>query len=1007
MSFIKSRHFGLVAVFLASLSMAQTRIDGTIEGTVTDIQGLAVPGATVTVSSPALIQAAVVTTGPEGRYRATQLPVGTYTVRVEMPGFKTRGLTGIELSVGRILVMNVTIEPGGAAESLTVVAETPVIDTQQVKNVQTITKEVIDNLPLSRDPVTGPSQLAPGVVERTSSGSRRNETNYLLDGANVQEPDTGFASAAISWDAIEEIELITTSNPMENYAAIGGTLNLVTRTGSNKFQGMGSYYFTNKGLSQVQLPVEHSSTLQITEPSRSEYEREMSARVSGPIMKDRLWFIANYRRYADEKGGTFLPVNIRGTQYNNYSAPLKQNFVFAKLTAQIKPSVRWFGSWNFADGDAPQDLTAPPARRTQEATRHHQQWQWTASSQAIWTISKTTLLDARVGLRRFKFDGTSQDGTEKNFHFSDAFSGYQYGRWTVGRSATDKTNYSGSVAATHYKDGWAGSHELKGGVEYQYLDGGFFFSSENSVGQWRTYKDNLYYYRGLLGLSGPDPTRGDGLLTFLTASTEELGSGVPNVLGRWGGFISDVWRVNPRLTLNLGLRYDITKSKIDDLSKPPSDALAQAIGQAVFVPRWGVNPFGQLTSAGKDDRMPWKGFSGQLGAAFDLTGDGKTILKASGAKYQERLLGWHVGYQVPTGQASFLINWWDLNGNQLPDLPGIDRYAQANNASPLALQSTTWHENIDPNIKTPYVRELRLALERQMGGFNVGVAGVYRDRKNQISGLLYDLDKRQYWSDVDSGYWVPFQTTVPASGSSFPAVPVTVYFQKTNAPAAFTRVTNVDKAEATYQALELTANKRWNGKYMVGGSVVLSKNSGNYEILGDNNGLDQFQTPNYEVNRTDSREPFDRPVVVKLFGSVALPVGVRGSFNFRFIQGAPWNRTVTVQPPAAWATANGVSTASQTIWVETRGDRRDQSISNLDLRLEKVFRLASSHQMGLYLDLFNATGFSYLNFQSNPGGTWAPTNVNVATGTYSPASIGALSQAGVRTIQFGVRYNFN
>ncbi len=102
-----------------------------------------------------------------------------------------------------------------------------------------------------------------------------------------------------------------------------------------------------------------------------------------------------------------------------------------------------------------------------------------------------------------------------------------------------------------------------------------------------------------------------------------------------------------------------------------------------------------------------------------------------------------------------------------------------------------------------------------------------------------------------------------------------------------------------------------------------------------------------------------------------------------------------------------VSTASQTIWVEPRGDRRDQSISNLDLRLEKVFRLASSHQMGLYLDLYNATGFSYLNFQSNPGGTWAPTNVNVTTGTYSPASLGARSQVGVRTIQFGVRYNFN
>jgi hypothetical protein len=996
-----------VAILTATTTLAQTRLDGTIEGQVVDSQGLAVPGATVTVSSPALIQAAVVTTGPEGRYRATQLPVGKYTIRFEMPGFKTRAVTGIELSVGRILVMNATLEPGGATESLTVVAETPVIDTQQVKNVQTISKEVIDQLPLDRNPITGPSQLAPGVVERTSSGSRRNETNYLLDGANVQAPDTGFASAAISWDAIEEIEFITTTNPMENYAAIGGTLNLVTRTGSNKFHGMGSYYFTNRDLSQILLPKENSDTLQISEPSLPEYEREMSARVSGPVVEDRLWFVANYRKYEDEKAGTFLPVNIRGTQYDNYAAPLNQNFIFAKLTAQISPTVRWFGSWNYADGDAPQDLTPPPARRTLEATRHHQQWQHTTSSQLTWTISKGTLLDARFGLWRFKFDGTSQDGTEQNFAFRDEFSGYEYGRWTVGRSATDKSNYTGSVALTHFRDGWGGSHEFKGGLEYQYLDGGFYFSSENSVGQWRTYKDNLYYYRGLLGLSGPDPVRGDGLLTFLTASTEELGSGIPNIVARTGGFVTDVWRVNPRLTLNLGLRYDHSSSKIEDLSKPPSDALAQAIGEAVFVPRWGVNPFGQLSSAGQDDRIPWKGFSGQVGAAFDLTGDGKTILKAAGASYQERLLGWHVGYGVPTGQASFLINWWDLNGNQRPDAPGVDRYAQANTASPLALQSTTWHQNIDPDLKTPYVRELRLAVERQLGGFNVGIAGLYRDRQNQVSALLYDLNTGTYWSDVNSGYWVPFQTTVPAAGSSFPAVPVTVYFQKTNAPAAFNRVTNVEQAEAKYQALELTTNKRWNGKYMVGGSVVFSKNYGNYEVLGDDNGLNQFQTPNYEVNRGSSREPFDRPIVAKLWGSVSLPAGVRGSFNFIYTQGAPWNRTVTVQPPSSWAIANGVSTASQTVWLEPRGDRRDQSTTNLDLRLEKLIRFASRQEIGLFVDAFNATGFSYLNFQSNPGGTWSPTDINATTGTYSPASTGARSQVGVRTFRFGIRYMFN
>ena len=176
----------------------------------------------------------------------------------------------------------------------------------------------------------------------------------------------------------------------------------------------------------------------------------------------------------------------------------------------------------------------------------------------------------------------------------------------------------------------------------------------------------------------------------------------------------------------------------------------------MFVPRWGINPFGTLSSQGQSDRIPWKGFSGQAGFAYDLTGDSKTILKGSFGSYQERLLGWHFNFGVPSGGSSFVMNWFDLNGNQVPDLAGVDRYVQADNSSPVNLIGTTWHQNIDPDLKTPYMNEFRLGLERQLGDFNVGIAGIYRDRKNQMSDQLYDLNTGTYWSDVDSGYWVPF-----------------------------------------------------------------------------------------------------------------------------------------------------------------------------------------------------------------------------------------------------------
>lgn len=1001
----RSLLFLCLVLLLTGSATAQTRLDGTILGRVLDKQGFPVPGATVTVEGRALIQPSVSVTETDGRYRASRLPPGSYTLQVRLDGFKTIELSGIDVQVGKDIELDTTLEPSAIAETVTVAAATPVIDRQQVKNAQHISKETIEQLPLQRNAILGPTALAPGVVERTSAGSNRNETNYLVDGANVQAPDQGFSEANISWDAIEEIEFVTTTNPIENYGSIGGTLNLVTRSGSNVYGGMGSYYFTNRDFSQILMPKEHSASLSIGQPSLKEFERDYSFRLSGPVLKDRLWFVGNYRGFRDETLGSFVPVAIGGTQYNNYNAPYKQDWGFGKMTAQLTPSIRWFGSWNYSKGDRPNDFTVP-SRRTLEATRHWQAKEHTISSQLTWTISSNTLMDARFGLWRFNYSGSSQPGAETNPAFFDEFSGYQYGRWASGFDATDKRNYNGSVSVTHHKADWFGSHELKGGVEYQDLFGGFFFWSKNSVSEWRTFNQDVYYYRALNGLSEAHPTLGDGLVTLTTASTEEFGSGVPSIFERMGVFASDVWRVNDRLTLNLGLRYDSTSSRIEDVSKTPADTFAQAIGDAVFRPRWGINPFGQLSSKGQDDRIPWKGFSTQLGMAYDITADRKTVLKASYGRYQERLLGWHFNFGVPSGGATFPMNWFDLNGNRRLDAPGVDRYVQANNASPVGLIGTTWHQNIDPNIKTPFMHEYRVAIERELGGFNLGVAGLFRNRKNQISDPLYDLQAGSYWSDPSSGYWIPFQTTVPAAGANFPAVPLTVYFQRQNAPATFPRLTNVPEAVARYSALDITARRRWRNNWMVGGSLVFSKNYGNYDIAGTT-GRGQFQTPNFLINRDDARQPFDRPTVMKMWGSVMLPWEVRSSFNFIYSDGAPWNRTVTIQPPAAWVAANGASTASQTIWVEQRGDRRHQSTSNLDLRLEKLLKLRNRNEVGLFVDMFNVTGFSFLTIESNPAGTWSPDAPNTTTGRFTPASTGARGQTGVRTFRFSVRYSFN
>jgi hypothetical protein len=165
-----------------------------------------------------------------------------------------------------------------------------------------------------------------------------------------------------------------------------------------------------------------------------------------------------------------------------------------------------------------------------------------------------------------------------------------------------------------------------------------------------------------------------------------------------------------------------------------------------------------------------------------------------------------------------------------------------------------------------------------------------------------------------------------------------------------------------------------------------------------------FQTPNYAINRM-GRIAVDRPIQVKLWGSAALPFQTQASFFYTFLNGTPWGRTVTIQPPASWAAANGTTTSSISVQVEPIGTRRNTSPSNLDLRFEKMFRI-KSHQIGGFIDLFNALGFVYPTVNINPAGRWVP-KVDGVTGTYTPGSLGLSGFSGnVRTVKFSVRWAF-
>jgi hypothetical protein len=239
-----------------------------------------------------------------------------------------------------------------------------------------------------------------------------------------------------------------------------------------------------------------------------------------------------------------------------------------------------------------------------------------------------------------------------------------------------------------------------------------------------------------------------------------------------------------------------------------------------------------------------------------------------------------------------------------------------------------------------------------------------------------------------------------------------MYFLKSSAPQLLNMLTNIPDAYRKYSGVDVTFEKRFSKGWQLGGSVTYSKTWGN--IPGGYGDIWGYSLPGNNANwyvNNDGRTAEDRPLVLKLYGTFRIPFGILTSFYYNFYNGTPWQRSVTVYAPTAWATANGVDRVrapSYTINTESLGSRRYYTYQNTDFRLEKDFTTKFG-TFGLYLEIYNLFGNYYVNLNQNPGGTWRPTDNNVTTGTYAPSgtykritSISGLT----RVFRFSFRYAF-
>ena len=282
----------LLALCVGMFSLPAHAVDltGQIVGQVLDDGGLEIPGSLVTARSPNLQGERNVQTKIDGRFRFVGLPPGTYVVTAEKPAFNTWTAEGIQVSIGETVTLKVELALATAGEVFTVVAESPVVDTEKTRTGVTLNSDILKDLPSAGRNYQSLLTSAPGVVDDGDGnpnmhGGFDSSNQFYIDGVNTSDPMTNTWSANMNYDAIEEVQIITGGMDAEYGRSLGGAVNVVTKSGGNDLEATATVMYGSTALEsfrEEEIPSEYT-------------DFQAALNVGGPVIRDKLWFFTSFQ----------------------------------------------------------------------------------------------------------------------------------------------------------------------------------------------------------------------------------------------------------------------------------------------------------------------------------------------------------------------------------------------------------------------------------------------------------------------------------------------------------------------------------------------------------------------------------------------------------------------------------------------------------------------------------------------------------------------------------------
>jgi hypothetical protein len=900
---------------------------GSIRGVVKDQQGAVILNATVTVANKATGAARTARPGSDGIYAVENLPAGDYEVKVEAEGFATQNIA-VVVQVGSTTSGDANLRPGAKGEVIDVVADAPIIDKLNYKIDGVVGRKQIETLPLNGRNFLQLALLEPGVsVEAVDNpgtspnnffrvsvaGASQALTRISVDGATINDRVTGGTSQNFSQESVQEFQISTFNYDISTSVTSVGSINVISRSGTNDLHGSAFMYYRDHNMAAY--PALQRNPREAVDPSLKEpffARRQMGGSIGGPIKKDRVFFFFNYE-HQNQDG--VVPISNNHPIFSQFDTAFPQPLDFdqanLKVDFKVNDKNNAFIRFSTDNNDNFNSANGVFLPSNWVATKN-------VSTQALGGL--TTIFTNQI-VNDFRYSYSFYSGRLKipTDECKDPVYCIGVGGPRIGTTLsnlgignnlnTPQNRVLRTYQLTDTLSWQKGAHGIRVGGEWEhfYGQGHWAYLEPAFVTLWDPLHI-LAFVAGTGGVNSPFFPLYNALPTSLKLNATGTGPAVPGLLptyadilrlplagfatgvgnpgqpqpfnfetashnNRYRIFAGDQWRIHPRLTLNFGVAWVYEDNVLNhDFDRP-----------AYLSPLLG----GDLSAPKRDKNN----FDPTVGFAWDIKGNGKTVVRGGGGIYHDSNLFWtrlnERAYTGPSGNGRYIIPGTLFNlqfasfptaysgANLAQQLPGLRAQAQAllGNGTNIAVRGiqavkTTGEQGFgglfDPNMVVPYAANASIGIQRELA-HNLVVQADFVLRRSLKFGGLHDtfiVDRNRF----NRAAITQLLPNGRGSTAPNPVIPVCSGAQSLD-PAAQCSTGPIaisqNGANFRYTGLHIKVDKRYSDRYLFTASYALSKFVG-FNGLGNGvYNLDDFYEAD-DYQSSDRRHRFTFSGVVEL-----------------------------------------------------------------------------------------------------------------------------------------------